>query len=93
MTTTCVSASAYACSARLEAVSCPTGKQPKTQFWWNGELWFWKRMTYGYVNASATFQTVMDTELAKAGLLDNATCNVDDVCVFSACLYVWWAPE
>ena len=50
-------------------------------------------MTYGYVNASATFQTVMDTELAKAGLLDNATCNVDDVCVFSACLYVWWAPE
>lgn len=75
-----------AAGGREQGQALDEASQPKTQFWWNGELWFWKRMTYGYVNASATFQTVMDTELAKAGLLDNATCYVDGVCVFSACL-------
>ena len=57
--------------------------QPLTQFWWKGELWYWTRMTYGYVNAAAKFQSVMDAELARAGLADCTTCYIDDVCVYS----------
>ena len=57
--------------------------KPYTQFWWKGELWCWTRMTYGYVNASAKFQDVMDYELAQAGLTEHTTCYVDDVLVFS----------
>lgn len=31
-------------------------------------------MTFGYVNAAAKFQTVMDRELAVAGLDNETTC-------------------
>lgn len=52
-----------------------------TQFWWKGKIYVWERMTFGYVNAAAKFQTVMDRELAVAGLDNETTCYIDDLCV------------
>ncbi|XRA98835.1 transposon Ty3-G Gag-Pol polyprotein [Pycnococcus provasolii] len=54
---------------------------PFTQFWWKGEIYVWTRMTFGYVNAAAKFQTVMDRELGAAGLDGDATCYIDDLCL------------
>ena len=54
---------------------------PYTQFWWKDRIYVWTRMTFGYVNAAAKFQTVMDRELALAGLDNETTCYIDDLCV------------
>ncbi|XRB11606.1 transposon Ty3-G Gag-Pol polyprotein [Pseudoscourfieldia marina] len=43
-----------------------------TSFWWKGELWVWRVMSFGWRNASAKFQTVMDAELEKHGLTPDA---------------------
>jgi len=63
-----------------------------TSFHWNGELWWWNVMTYGFVSASQVFQQVMDFEikLAQAEYGDKhgsyetfARAYVDDVLIAS----------
>eukprot|EP00775_Hariotina_reticulata_P002868 gene2868-biopygen4480 len=56
--------------------------QQLTAFWWRGRMYAYTRMPFGYVNATAVFQRVMDTELAAAGI-DNATVFVDDVLLWA----------
>jgi len=56
--------------------------QQLTTFWWRGRMYAYTRMPFGYVNATAVFQRVMDTELAAAGI-EKATCFVDDVLVWA----------
>ena len=54
-----------------------------TAFHWNGDLWQWNRMTFGFRNASAFFQRVVDHELARAGAETFATVYVDDILIYS----------
>eukprot|EP00775_Hariotina_reticulata_P003475 gene3475-biopygen5169 len=56
--------------------------QQLTAFWWRGRMYAYTRLPFGYVNATAVFQRVMDTELAAAGI-DNATVFVDDVLLWA----------
>jgi len=60
----------------------PDDKQ-KTSFWWNNQLWCFKRLPYGYINATAEFQKVMDAEIAAARLTNCARAFVDDVIIHS----------
>ncbi|XRB11143.1 reverse transcriptase [Pseudoscourfieldia marina] len=56
-----------------------------TSFWWKGELWVWRVMSFGWRNASAKFQTVMDAELEKHGLTpDEVSCYIDDLLIHTA---------
>lgn len=55
----------------------------KTAFHWNGELWQWNRMTFGWRNASAAFQKIMDHELARGCAEGFAVVYVDDILIFS----------
>ena len=58
--------------------------QKYTTFWWGNKLYAYSRMPFGFKNATAAFQRVMDTVLRDAGLTHCAAAFVDDVIIYSS---------
>jgi RNase H-like domain found in reverse transcriptase/Reverse transcriptase (RNA-dependent DNA polymerase) len=54
-----------------------------TTWWWHNTMWHYTRTCFGLVNAPATVQRIMDSELAKAGLSGFAVCFIDDLLIHS----------
>jgi hypothetical protein len=55
----------------------------KTAFWWNNQLWQYKRLPMGLCNSPSAFQRVMDHEINSNGLNDCAVCFIDDIIIHS----------
>jgi len=54
-----------------------------TAFWWNNNLWRYKRLPFGLKNAPAEFQKRVDLHLGQAGLLHCCRAFMDDLIIFS----------
>jgi len=54
-------------------ISVKEQDQVKTGFWWKNKIYMFTRMPFGARNATAHFQRVVDAEIAKAGLQNNAS--------------------
>jgi len=64
-------------------ISVKEQDQVKTGSWWKNKIYMFTRMPFGARNATAHFQRVVDAEIAKAGVQNNASSFVDDILVYS----------
>lgn len=58
--------------------------QPKTAFWYQGQLWMYTRMPFGMKNSPAEFQKRMDAAIQDNGLSSFAAVYIDDLLIHSA---------
>eukprot|EP00798_Chlamydomonas_sp_ICE-L_P008352 gene8352-biopygen1980 len=58
--------------------------QDFSAFWWDKQLYRFKRVPFGLKHAPAYFQKVMETELGKRGLLKFCKVFIDDILIHSA---------
>eukprot|EP00798_Chlamydomonas_sp_ICE-L_P007071 gene7071-biopygen16880 len=58
--------------------------QDFSAFWWDKQLYRFKRVPFGLKQAPAYFQKVMETELGKRGLLKFCKVFIDDILIHSA---------
>ena len=65
-------------------VHLSAGCQDFSAFWWDKQLYRFKRVPFGLKQAPAYFQKVMETELGKRGLLKFSKVFIDDILVHSA---------
>eukprot|EP00798_Chlamydomonas_sp_ICE-L_P007927 gene7927-biopygen17683 len=65
-------------------VHLSVGCQDFSAFWWDKQLYRFKRVPFGLKQAPAYFQKVMETELGKRGLLKFSKVFIDDILVHSA---------
>eukprot|EP00798_Chlamydomonas_sp_ICE-L_P016817 gene16817-biopygen25739 len=65
-------------------VHMSAGCQDFSAFWWDKQLYRFKRVPFGLKQAPAYFQKVMETELGKRGLLKFSKVFIDDILVHSA---------
>eukprot|EP00798_Chlamydomonas_sp_ICE-L_P025867 gene25867-biopygen20359 len=65
-------------------VHMSAGCQDFSAFWWDKQLYRFKRVPFGLKQAPAFFQKVMETELGKRGLLKFSKVFIDDILVHSA---------
>eukprot|EP00798_Chlamydomonas_sp_ICE-L_P004561 gene4561-biopygen22256 len=65
-------------------VHMSAGCQDFSAFWWDKQLYRFKRVPFGLKQAPAYFQKVMETDLGKRGLLKFSKVFIDDILVHSA---------
>jgi hypothetical protein len=57
--------------------------KPYFAFWWRGKLYTFTRLPFGFVNATALFQRVMEHELQECGVQAVTSVFVDDVVLYT----------
>ena len=70
--------------AGFQQIPLHPGSQAVTAFWWRNKLYQATRMMFGFRNATAIFQRIMDSELQRAGLTHCCKVFVDDLIIHSA---------